>query len=210
MGVHFLQNPNDVITIAEILYNQDIDLVIETGTYRGGSALFYASIMYQYRYNANKTSVRSFKIITMDINPEANQYINRFSLLAPYIHFIPQSSASPVARSIVNQTFFEMKPSNVFISLDGDHYAEAVYNELAYYHQYVANVSNYILVQDTRLSRKWHSLYCNQPKYDGPCNGPQEAVGWFLKNEGRDRFKIDPSKEYLFSTHHKGWLQRIA
>ncbi|CAF0766903.1 unnamed protein product [Rotaria sp. Silwood1] len=146
----------------------------------------------------------------MDINPEAAQYINRFTLLAPYILFIPQSSASSVARSIVNKTFFEMRPANVFISLDGDHYAEAVYNELVYYEQYVVNISNYILVQDTRLSRKWHSLYCGQSKYDGPCNGPQEAVNWFLKNEGHDRFKIDLTKEYLFSTHHNGWLKRVA
>ncbi|CAF4267747.1 unnamed protein product, partial [Adineta steineri] len=46
LGVQFLQNPNDAITIAEILHDQDIDLVIETGTYRGGAALFFASIMY--------------------------------------------------------------------------------------------------------------------------------------------------------------------
>ena len=51
LGVHFLQNPNDAITIAELLYKQDIDLVIETGTYLGGAALFFASIMYEYRYN---------------------------------------------------------------------------------------------------------------------------------------------------------------
>ncbi|CAF1177957.1 unnamed protein product [Rotaria magnacalcarata] len=209
LGVHFLQNPNDAITIAEILYNQDIDLVIETGTYRGAAALFFASIMYQYRYDAKNNSMRPFKIITMDINPEARKYIDQFTLLAPYILFIPESSVSPAARATVNKTVFEMKPANVFISLDGDHYAEAVYNELLYYQQYVVNISNYMLVQDTRLSRKWHTLYCGQSKYDGPCNGPQEAVNWFMKNDGHGRFEIDRAKEYLFSTHQKGWLKRI-
>jgi cephalosporin hydroxylase len=210
LGVHFLQNPNDAITIAEILYKQDIDLVIETGTYLGGAALFFASVMYQYRYNAVEKTLRPFKIITMDISPAARAHIDQFPLLASHIIFLPHSSASSAARSIVNTTFFNMNPQNVFISLDGDHYAEAVYNELLHYQQYSVKKGNYILVQDTRLSRKWHTMYCAASKYDGPCNGPQEAVNWFLKNNGSGRYISDTSKEYLFSTHHKGWLKRIV
>ncbi|UJR19468.1 hypothetical protein I4U23_022599 [Adineta vaga] len=210
LGVHFLQNPNDAVTIAEILYDQDIDLVIETGSYRGAAALFFASIMYQYRYNASEKSIRPFKIITMDINPDAKTYINRYPLLASYITFIPHASVSSIAKSIVNNTFVEMKPANVFISLDGDHYAQAVYDELVYYQKFIPNIGNYILVQDTRLSSKWHTLYCAASKFDGPCNGPQEGVNWFLKNEGQGRFITDCNKDYLFSTHHKGWLKHIA
>ena len=207
LGVHFLQNPNDAITIAEILHDQDVDLVIETGTYRGGAALFFASIMYQYRYNATEKSISPFRIITMDISPEAKAYIDRYPLLAAYITFIPHTSVSDVAKSIVNRTFAEMKPANVFISLDDDHYAQALYDELVYYQRYAAKVQNYILVQDTRLSSPWHSLYCATAKFDGPCSGPQKGVNWFLKNEGQRRFGIDASKEYLFSTHHNGWLK---
>jgi len=210
LGVHFLQNPNDAITIVEILHDQDIDLVIETGTYRGGAALFFASVMYQYRYNASQNVIRPFKIITMDISPEAKTYIDRYPLLASYITFIPYASVSETAKSIVNRTFAELKPTNVFISLDGDHYAKAVYEELVYYQNYVPYIGNYILVQDTRLSSKWHTMYCAAAKFGGPCNGPQEGVDWFLKNEGQGRFVIDPSKEYLFSIHHRGWLKRIS
>ncbi|CAF1069757.1 unnamed protein product [Adineta steineri] len=210
LGVHFLQNPNDAITIAEILQDQDIDLVIETGTYRGGAALFFASIMYQYRYNASSKTIRPFKIVTMDINAEAKTYINRYPLLASYITFIPHGSMTEIAKSIVNRTFIEMKPKNVFISLDGDHYSKSVYNELVYYQNYLSKIGNYILVQDTRLSSKWHTLYCAEAKLGGPCNGPQEGVNWFLKNEGQGRFVSDPGKEYLFSTHHNGWLKKTA
>ena len=202
LGVHFLQNPNDAITIAEILHDQDIDLVIETGTYHGAAALFFASIRYQYRYNASEKTVRPFKIITIDIN--------RYPLLASHILFIPHASVSSTAKALVNLTFTNMNPRNVFISLDGDHRAQAVYDELVYYQNYVPNIGNYILVQDTRLSSKWHTLYCAESKFDGPCNGPQEGANWFLKNEGQRRFVIDSAKEYLFSTHHNGWLKRIA
>ena len=210
LGISFLQNPNDAVTIIEILHEQDVDLIIETGTFQGASALFFASVMYQYRYNATDKKVRPFKIVTMDISPEAKALIERYPLLANYITFIHASSASDKARTVVNLTYTEMKPKNVFISLDGDHFARAVYDELVYYQNYIPNVGNYILVQDTRLSRKWHSYYCGQSEFDGPCNGPQEAVNWFLKNEGQGRFAVDPSKEYLFSTHHKGYLKRIA
>jgi cephalosporin hydroxylase len=210
LGVHFLENPNDAITIAEVLHDQNIDLVIETGTYRGAAALFFASVMYQYRYNATEKAVRPFKVITMDVSPEAKTYIDRYPLLAAYIIFIPHASVSTTAKALVNLTYTEMKPINVFISLDGDHYAQAVYDELVYYQNYVSNIGNYILVQDTRLSSKWHTIYCASATFDGPCNGPQEGVNWFLKHEGQQRFNIDLTKEYLFSTHHKGWLKRIA
>ena len=166
--------------------------------------------MYQYRYNASQKTIRPFKIITIDISPEAKTYINRYPLLASYITFIPYASVSKTAKSIVNRTFTELKPTNVFISLDGNHYAKSVYKELVYYQNYVANIGNYILVQDTRLSSKWHTMYCVEGKFDGPCNGPQEGVNWFLKNEGQGRFAIDPMKEYLFSAHPRGWLKRIV
>ena len=187
-----------------------MDLVIEIGAFYGASALFFASIMYQYRYHAKDKTVRPFRVISIDISPDPKPNIERFPLLANYITFIHDSSASDKAKSLVNVTFVEMKPKNVFISLDGDHTARPVYAELVHYQSYVPNLGNYILVQDTRLSRRWHTYYCTESAFDGPCNGPQEAVDWFLKNEGKDRFTIDPSKEYLFSTHHRGWLKRTA
>lgn len=210
LGIRFLQNPNDAITIAEILHDQDIDLMIETGAFHGASALYFASIMYQYRYDAKQNKVRPFKIMTIDISgiPKAN--IDRYPLLAEHIMFIHGSSTADNVKTLVNKTFSEMKPKNVFISLDADHTAKPVYDELIYYQNYVLNVGNYILVQDTRLSRTWHPAYCDKSTFDGPCDGPQEGVNWFLKNEGRGRFEIDSTKEYLFTTHHKGWLKRIA
>ena len=80
-----------------------------------------------------------------------------------------------------------MKPKNVFISLDGDHYAETVYHELVYYQRYLPTIGNIMVAQDARLSSKWHTLYCSAAKFDGPCNGPLEAVNWFLKNEGKNQ-----------------------
>lgn len=210
LGIQFLQNPNDAITIAEILHDQDIDLVIETGAFHGASALFFASVMYQYRYNAKDKTVRPFGVISIDISPTPKTNIERYPLLAQYITFIHDSSASDKAKALVNLTYVEMKPKNVFITLDGDHKARPVYDELVHYQNYLPNVGNYMLVQDTRLSRRWHTYYCSESVFDGPCNGPQEAVDWFLKNEGKGRFSTDPEKEYLFSIHHKGWLKRIA
>ena len=210
IGVPFLQNPNDAITIAEILSDQDVDLVIETGSFRGGSALFFATVMYQYRYVPNQNTVRPFKIITIDITPDAKPFIERYPLLANYITFIQDGSASEKTRAFVNRTFMEMKPKNVFISLDGDHTAQPVYDEAVYYQNFLPNIGNYMLFQDTRVSVKWSREYCSVSKFDGPCNGPLEAVNWFLKNEGQGRFAIDREKEYLFTTNKNGWLKRIA
>ena len=210
LGIYFLQNPNDAITIAEILHDQDVDLLIESGSYQGASALFFATIMYQYRYNSKDKTIRPFKIITMDTSADAKGFIDRYPLLSNYINFISQGSTSEYSKSTVNSTFYEMKPKNVFILLDGDHYAQTVYEELSFYQNYLPNLGNYILVQGTRLSSRWHMKYCAQSKFDGPCNGPQEAVNLFLKNDNQKRFIIDQTKEYLFSTSHKGWIKRIS
>lgn len=146
----------------------------------------------------------------MDINPEAKSYIDRYPLLSDYIRFIPYSSVSQQSKDIVNSTFYKLKPKNVFISLDGDHYAQAVYDELVYYQNYIETIGNYILVQDTRLSRKWHEKYCQKSSFDGPCDGPLEAVQTFIKNQDKQRFAIDPNQEYLFSIHHQGFIKRIS
>jgi cephalosporin hydroxylase len=166
--------------------------------------------MYHYRYNWNDKTVRPFKVISIDISLEPKANIERYPLLSSYITFIHDSSSSDKAKTMVNDIYKEMKAKNVFISLDGDHKARSVYNELVYYQQFLSNIGNYILAQDTRLSKKWFPDYCSESVFDGPCNGPEEAVQWFLKNEGKERFVIDPTQEYLFTTNHNGWIKRIA
>jgi len=210
MGFKFLQNPNDAITIAEILFNQDIDLFIETGAFEGASALFFASLMYQYRYNATDKSVRPFKIITIDIDAKGKPNIDKYPLLSSFIEFIHDSSNSDKARQLVNVTFNQLKPKNVFISLDGDHTANAVYHELLYYSNLLTNIGNYILVQDTRLSRKWHPKYCQSSAFDGPCDGPLEGLQAFIKKQDKQRFIVDRQQEYLFSIHQHGFIKRIS
>src|SRR6266851_5174772 len=45
LGRPILQNPYDAWTIQEIMVDRGVDLVVECGTNRGGSALFMASIL---------------------------------------------------------------------------------------------------------------------------------------------------------------------
>ena len=45
MGVPIIQNPADILVNQEIIYKLKPDIIIETGIARGGSLIFYASIL---------------------------------------------------------------------------------------------------------------------------------------------------------------------
>ena len=61
LGMQIMQNPADMWVIQEIIAEVQPDLVIETGTAYGGSALYYATIL----MSANPGG----RVITIDIDP---------------------------------------------------------------------------------------------------------------------------------------------
>jgi len=167
-------------------------------------------VLYHCRYNSTTLNgPRPFKVVTIDVNVEPTTSFQRYPHLAKYIKFFQGSSTLDGAHRVANDTFNRVKPKNVFVSLDGSHTSEDVYEEMKFYQQFLS-IGNYLLVQDTRLSRKWHREYCARSAFDGPCNGPLEAVNHFMKNEGKGKFVIDKTREYMFSTHMNGWLRRIV
>ena len=45
LGIPIIQLPEDMLMLQELIYKIRPDVIIETGTARGGSAIFYASIL---------------------------------------------------------------------------------------------------------------------------------------------------------------------
>merc|ERR1712005_42208 len=60
-GVALQQDPSDAFAIADLLWRQRPDLVIELGTFNGGSSIFFADQM--QRYN------RQALLVTIDPKP---------------------------------------------------------------------------------------------------------------------------------------------
>lgn len=188
LGIPIQQNPCDMWMMQELIVELKPDIIIETGTYKGGSAIFFASIL----ENINPYG----KVITVDINPQIKADLNLTPLLER-IEIIKGNSISPaVIRAISN--LIKTKDI-VLVTLDSLHTKHHVLTEMRLYSRFVS-VGSYLIVQDTNLNG--HPVRSNF----GP--GPMEAVEEFL--EENDNFVIDRSKEKYFLTFYpSGWLKRI-
>ncbi len=65
LGAQALKNPLDLWVYQEIVFETRPEVIVETGTYRGGSALFLASIC---------DLVGTGEVVSIDIEPEREDY----------------------------------------------------------------------------------------------------------------------------------------
>jgi cephalosporin hydroxylase len=209
LGLVLMQNPADMWIMQEIITEIRPDFIIETGTFAGGSAVYYATILKQVN---NKG-----KIITVDIDPkprmininklkkEDDVLYNRVQEISDnYIEFITSNSVDP---ALIERLKEQTKNKKVLVTLDSCHSYEHVLNELILYSQLVSPGS-YLIVQDTFLDDKeeWIEKYAKCPGWKIK-KGPMKAVNEFL-GENRD-FKVDKSRErFLFTFYPSGYLKK--
>jgi cephalosporin hydroxylase len=182
LGVPTFKYPHDLWVYQEIIFEVRPDLIVETGTASGGSALFLACMC---------DLVDKGRVITIDVEdiPSSPQHKR-----IQYLH------GSSTSESIVDQIQSEVADSNkVMIVLDSDHRKEHVLSELKIYNRFVTKGS-YLIVEDTCVNG--HPV---RPSF-GP--GPMEAVQDFL--EGNEDFIVDDSKEkFLLTQNPRGYLKRV-
>ena len=153
------------------------------------------------------------KILSVDIasgvTPELKAN-GRLSKLGSRIQFVTGNSVSKRTIDIFSQAV--TNEGNVWVSLDGSHAKDTVLEELKAYAPLVP-VGCYVLVQDTRLGRGWHTSASNDyvKKMHRTRSGPYDAVEEFLAGEGRGRFeRVVAAKRLLISNSGGGWLRRVA
>ena len=206
-GVQTQQNPNDSWIIQEIIWDTKPDLLIETGTQNGGSALFYAFIMQQYNPYAkivtiDKAHVNDYKpLYAIKGNCERLGCTNATNhpLWKQHVTFLQGDSTSHAIIDRLNA--FTARSLSTMVILDSWHSYAHVLKELELYSEAVS-IGEYLVVQDTKLDR-----LRGRP-------GPKAAVRTWL-NLTRDRryrrFEVDFSREYLLYTQHSnGYLKRVA
>ncbi len=210
LGLVLMQNPADMWIMQELITEIRPDFIIETGTFAGGAALYYATILKQVN---NKG-----KVITVDIDPEPRMFnINELKknnalfyntvkeINNNYIEFITSNSVDP---ALIERLKKQTKNKKVLVTLDSCHSYEHVLKELTLYSQLVSPGS-YLIAQDTFIDDKeeWIEKYAKCPgwKIKG---GPKKAVNEFLR-ENRD-FKVDKSRErFLFTFYPSGYLKKV-
>jgi cephalosporin hydroxylase len=186
LGIPTQQFPTDLWMIQEIITQLKPDLIIETGTYHGGSTLFYADIL-------DRVNERG-RVITIDIDPRTKE-ASAFPAFRNRVQVIKGDSVSPeVIREIAQQ----IGGGTVLVTLDSLHTKEHVLKEMNLYSKFVTPGS-YLIVQDTNING--HPVY---PTF-GP--GPMEAVEEFLKSN-RD-YEVDRSREkYMLTAYPSGYLKK--
>jgi cephalosporin hydroxylase len=182
LGVAALKCPFDLWVYQEILHDIKPDLVIETGTARGGSALFLASVL---------DLLGSGALVAIDIvrRPEWPTH--------PRITYLTGSSTSA---AIMDQVRARVagRP-RVMVILDSDHSKNHVLDELRLYSPLVTKGS-YLIVEDTNIN--------GRPVFPDFGPGPGEAVDDFLV--ANTAFERDPSRERFFVTFNPGgYLRRV-
>lgn len=182
LGVAALKCPFDLWIYQEILHEIKPDVILETGTARGGSALFLASIL---------DMLGAGQLISIDIvrRPEWPTH--------PRVTYLTGSSTSaPILEEVRRRV---AGASRVMVILDSDHRKDHVLEELKLYSPLVTKGS-YLIVEDTNVN--------GRPVFLAFGPGPGEAVDEFLKDN--PFFSRDTSRERFFVTFNPGgYLRRL-
>lgn len=131
MGKKIWKNPYDLWVMQEIIYEIQPDVIIETGTYQGGSALFFAHLL---------DILGKGYVITIDVQ----KFINLPN--HPRINYVEGNSIEDSTIERIEDII--LQPCTALIILDSNHSKEHVLKELTRYHKYVT-MGSYIIVEDT-------------------------------------------------------------
>lgn len=181
LGAQVLKCPLDLWIYQEILSRTRPDVIVETGTWAGGSALFLASIC---------DLLREGRVITIDID-ERNDRPSHSR-----ITYVTGSSVDPaVVTRIRGEIGAEEK---VMVILDSYHSKEHVLAELRAYGPLVSD-DCYLIAEDTAAAQMVPPI---------PDANPLEAVREFLAEN--EAFTVDEDCEkFLMTWHPGGYLRRL-
>ncbi len=180
-GQRIWQNPLDLWTIQETITLVRPALLIECGTNRGGSALFFAGLFDLMGHG---------EILTIDIE-------RMHELVHPRIEFLVGSSvAETTMRRVRSRTAAVSGP--VMVILDSDHSEAHVFKEMDLYGP-VVTPGSFLLVQDG---------VSDLPGGGGDRPGPLPAIKRFLASN--PQFEVDHERcdRFLITHHPLGWLRR--
>ena len=181
LGAQALKNPLDLWVYQEILHETRPELIVETGTYRGGSALYLASMC---------DLLGAGEIVSVDIEPLRDDYPEH-----PRITYLGGRSSTD--QEVVAEIRARAEGRRALVVLDSDHSQAHVEAELAAYAPIVP-VGCYLIVEDSNIGQIRKDLM----------PGPLQAVEAFLADT--DEFVVDREREkFLITFNPSGYLRRV-
>jgi len=202
-GLPIIQFPQDIVMMQEIIFETKPDLIIETGVARGGSLVFYASML---------EFLGRGKVIGIDIEiREYNLQALKNHNLYKRIELIEGSSISPGIIEQVKE--FARKSKVVLVCLDSKHTHEHVLAELNGYHSLVTK-NSYLVVFDSTVEtfdeetvKKLAMNYRYTPWGKG--SNPRSAIASFLKDHPEFVIEDQWHKKTMITNCWEGVLKKI-
>jgi cephalosporin hydroxylase len=196
LGRPYIQMPQDMIGIQEVIWQVKPDFIIETGIAHGGGLVFCASILealgHGYVFG-----------IDVDIRQHNRKEIENHRMFKRIVMHEGSSTDMAIYSEIFQRIGQDKK---VVVILDSDHTHDHVLKELNIYKD-IVSVGSYLICLDTIIQFLPEMSYPDRGWYIG--NNPWTAVQEFLKVN--KNFKNDESIEdrLLITSAPGGCLRRI-
>jgi cephalosporin hydroxylase len=192
LGFPILQWPTDMMVVQEIIFQQRPRIIVETGTHRGGSTVYYASLL---------RLIGDGRVVSVDVEiPDAVRAAIAASPLADRIVLVQGDSKAPEVVARVRDV--AAGESNVLVVLDSDHSRAHVLAELRAYCD-LAPVGGYLIAMDTICSDLWDLPNGVRAWQD---DNALRAVEDFLREH--PEFEVDRSCEKFLVTFSPGGFLR--
>jgi cephalosporin hydroxylase len=196
LGVPIIQLPVDVMVLQEVIWETKPNVIVETGVARGGSLIFYASML-------ELLGEGEGDVVGVDIEIRSH---NRESIEAhPLSKRITLIEGSSTDVATVDRLKALIEPDDrVMVILDSNHTHEHVLAELRAYAPLVG-VGQFMVVADTGLGMpEAENLKLDDWSHE---RGPHSALRTFL--DENDRFQPDPffNAKLLISSSPGGFLR---
>ena len=186
LGVRCIKNPFDLWIYQELIYKIRPDLIVETGSFEGGSALYLSAIQ--------QICLGQGTVITIDLRPEWPPSV----VGNPHIVTVEGDSTSQEVLDGVAECRRNSKTCMVI--LDSDHQKGHVLKEMSLYGPFVTEGS-YLIVEDGNIN--------GHPVWEGYGPGPLEAIEAFLPHHPEFEPDQDLEQKFLFTFAVKGFLRRV-
>ena len=214
MGRPIIQHPQDMIAAQQLIWDVKPDLIIETGIARGGSLIFYASLLELISQSGKN---KKAKVLGIDIEIRKNNL--RYIKEHPMFKRINLIEGPSTNKKIYEKVYkFSKKFKKIMVFLDSNHTGKHVFDELEIYAKLVTK-NSYCIVFDT-IIEDLPKVYGKNRSW-GKNDNPKSALKKYLKKinqksffdlkKQKINFKIDKTIEsqILISVAPGGFLKRL-
>lgn len=202
LGLPIIQYPQDIIAMQELIWMIKPDFIIETGIARGGSLVFYASML---ALNAACGGPKDAEVLGIDVDIRKH---NRTAIEShPLFKKISMMEGSSVDSHIIKQVEKRAaKKKCILICLDSNHTHDHVLAELKAYAP-LTSIGSYCVVFDTVIEDLPKNSFPDRAWNRG--NNPKSAVDEFLKTHPEFKQNKQIDNQLLISVAPGGYLKRI-